>query len=70
MDGRNTYSKLKEMLKDKEGIITIHDLNALIMMNIGSDPRTIQTCLRVMGSTGLIKDIGDCRFEIHNGNKI
>ena len=65
MDGRNTYSKLKEILKDKEGVITIHDLKSLIMMNIGCDERTIQNCLRVMGSTGLIKDIGDCKFEVY-----
>ncbi len=64
MDGRNTYSKLKEILKDKEGVITIHELKSLIMMNIGCDERTIQNCLKVMGGTGLIKDIGDCRFEI------
>lgn len=65
MDGRNTYSKLKQMLEDKEGIISIHELKKLIMINIGSDRRTIESCLRIMGDTGLIQDVGDCKFKIN-----
>ena len=67
MDGRNTFPKIKEMLNNSKGkVITIHDLRALIIINIGSNERTIQSCLKIMAETQLIKDIGDCRFEIYN----
>ena len=69
MDGRTTYSKLKDILKNVKGVITIHQLRKLIIMNIGSDERTINSCLKTLLETGLIKDIGDSRFEIKNNKK-
>jgi hypothetical protein len=64
MDGRTTYSKLKNILKDLQGVITIHELRTLIIINVGSCERTIASCLKILSETGLIKDIGDCKFEI------
>ena len=63
-DKRTRYARLRKMLIGEDKIITINDLRSLIMINIGSDERTITACLKTMGATGLIKDIGDCRFEI------
>lgn len=65
MDKRNTYFKLKDMLAshDKK-MITIADLRRLIIINIGSTERTIQSCLKIMGETGLIQDLGDFKFKV------
>lgn len=65
MDKRNTYPKLKKMLEGVNGELNVSELRLLIMMNVGSSERTIQSCLRVMGETGLIKDIGDCKFIVN-----
>ena len=64
MDGRTTYSKLKDVLKNEQGVITIHELRRLIIMNVGSCERTITACLKIMHETGMIKDIGDCKFKV------
>jgi len=70
MDRRTTYSRLQSMLKQvPSSEITIHNLKKLIMINIGSNERTIDSCLRIMGDTGLIKDIGNCRFKILKQNR-
>jgi len=65
MDKRNSFVKLKEMLKGSDDkVLTLTALRTLIMMHVGSSERTIQACLHIMGETGLIKDIGNYRFEI------
>jgi len=65
MDRRTTYSRLKSMLEQVDSSeITIHELRRLIIINIGSCERTIQSCLRIMGETGLLKDIDNSRFKI------
>ena len=67
MDKRTTYSRLKSMLSQVDNSeITIHDLRNLIIKNIGSCERTIQSCLNIMGETGLLKDIDNSRFKIQN----
>ena len=70
MDKRNTFFKLKEMLKGADDkIITLPQLRTLLLIHVGSSERTIQSCLHIMGETGLIKDIGDSRFEISQDKK-
>ena len=65
MDGRTNFARLKKMLEDKAGkIFNLDELKMLIAMNIGSTPSTIDNALRTMGMTGLIKDIGNTRFEV------
>jgi len=64
--GRTTYNKCKELLEkyskgDEVGFMT---LNALVIKEIGSDPRTTHSVLRVMLDTKLIKDIGNSHFRI------
>jgi len=64
MDGRTTYSKIKDIFEDREGVITIHEIRKLLIMNVGSDERTITSCLRIMAEVGMIKDLGEFKFEI------
>ncbi len=65
MDKRTTYFRLVRMLRELDiKIITLDQLEGLIMMNIGGNKRTIQSCLTILNKTGLIRDIGDYRFEI------
>ena len=65
MDKRTTYYRLLKMLKNTDyEIIHINQLRKLVMMHIGGDERTITACLRVMGQTGLIQDMGDLKFKI------
>ena len=62
---RNTYPKLKNMLREhKKNIINLNELRGLIMINIGSNEVTIKSSLRIMNETGLLKDIGNYKFEI------
>lgn len=70
-DRRTTFSRLKEMLKDyrprrnsKTSEISFATLEKLIVMNIGSNQRTIADSMRTMVLTGLLQDIGDGRFRI------
>jgi len=70
MDKRNTFIKLKEMLEKVEGNkINLDGLRVLIIENVGGNERTIQSCLRIMGETGLIKDLDNCKFEIVKNDK-
>ena len=62
---KTIYKSCVETLIDVKGTITLDELTALIMMHIGGQTRTINQALKIMSSTGLIKDIGDCRFEVH-----
>lgn len=63
--GKTVYQKVQELLKDiTDKEITLHELTSLITIHMGSTPVTISTALRTMGTTGLIKDIGNSRFII------
>ena len=63
--GKNSFEKIKEMLKELEpGKISRSSLKREIMMNIGCDERTIQKCFRVMLDTRLIEDIDAGQFQI------
>ena len=67
MDQRTQYARLKTMIEslDKhKKTITLDELTSLISINITSTPKTIVNAMRTMGMTGLIKDIGQSRFEI------
>lgn len=65
MDKRNSYYRLKEMLEEYKGkTLSIHELKTLISVNLGCGDKTISQHLRSMGMTGLIEDIGDCKFKI------
>ena len=64
--GKNNFKNCEEIIKkfkkgDEVGYMT---LSNLIKMNIGSDPRTVFSSLRVMVDCKLIKDIGNCHFRI------
>ena len=53
------------MLKGLKGKkLSIHELQALVSVNLGSNEKTIDQALRTMGLTGLIKDIGNSRFKV------
>lgn len=63
--GKTIYENCSEMLKDRKGeTITLENLKGLIIKYIGGQQRTIDQALRVMATTGLIKDVGNWRFEI------
>ena len=66
MDKRTIYSKIIRMLEDVEvgQIVHMNDLRRLIIINIGSTEATIQSCLRIMGEIGFLKDLGNYRFEV------
>ena len=68
-DGRTTFSRLQEMLKDYSHApnrreISLVALENLIIRNIGSSQRTISDSLRIMGRMKLIEDLGEARFRI------
>jgi len=64
MAGKNRYEFAKELIEknfkrgDKPGF---NKLQSLIMVNLGSD---VHAYLKVMIETKMIKDIGQCHFEI------
>ncbi len=63
--GKTIYKSCVELLESKKGkVIKLEELKALIIMHIGGQIGTINQALQIMGSTGLIKDIGNCRFKI------
>lgn len=63
--GINVYSKCVKMLATvKKSEISLPELEALISVFCGSKQVTIDTALKTMGVTNLIKDIGNCRFKI------
>ena len=68
MDKRTQYFKLKNLVNEiKEDILTLDQLKALVSINIASTPSTVENAVRLMGMTGLIKDIGAFRFKINHG---
>ena len=65
MDKRNSYWRLKEMIEAVDTkVLTIHELKSLIIKCIGSHQKTVENSIRILGDTGLIKDVGNCRFEV------
>lgn len=65
MDKRNAYPRVKAMLEEHKGkALNLDELTALIMINLGSTPATVASHLRIMALTGLVKDIGNSRFEV------
>jgi len=63
--GINVYQKVVKMLATiEEDEISLPELEALICVFCGSKQITIDTALKTMAVTGLIKDIGNCRFKI------
>jgi len=59
------YEKRIKYLEAYRGTeLSLEELQGIIMMHQGGQPQTISNALRVMGMTGLIKDIGNSRFKI------
>ncbi len=69
MDKRTQYARLKAMIErcDKKEM-TLTELQTLISMTIASEPKTVNNALRLLGATGLVKDIGSCKFKIIKEN--
>ena len=71
VDRRTQFSRLRSMLVETRAVmLTFSQLQELIMMNIGSAPRTVEMAMRTMGATGLIKDIGESKFAIPINGKL
>ena len=65
MDKRTTYFRLEKMLKDyPEKEIHFQELKKMIMMNIGSNERTVKSSLEILEVCGLLKPLENCKFEI------
>ena len=63
--GKTIYQNCVKMLEGRKGkIITLENLKGLIIKHIGGQERTIDQALRVMATTGLIKDVENWRFKI------
>ena len=65
--GMNRYNACKELLEknfkkgDEVGTVKITEL---IVINIGADERTIESCMKTMVTMKLIKDINNCHWKI------
>ena len=67
--GRKSYDKAVEILQIHKGkILPVSELRRIVMMTIGSDPRTITHYLMMMRETGIIKEIENMRFKILGSN--
>lgn len=65
IDKRTIYSKCKEITDEiKKDTISFMELETLIGTYMSGNPKTIEHHMRLMGMTGLIKDIGNGKFEI------
>ena len=64
MDRRTTYAKLSKIKDNENKILTIYELQKWIMINVASNEKTIKNCISIMRNSGLIKDVGDSRFQI------
>lgn len=66
--GKNKFNQVEEIiqkLKNKDcKELGMQKLRGHIIRAIGSDERTIQSTIKLMMETKLIKDIGMFRFEI------
>jgi len=64
--GRTTYDKLQDFVEKIKHNKTIGymTLQKFVKLHIGSDPRTVENAIRTMIETDMLKDIGDCQFEI------
>ncbi len=66
--GLTVYQKCVKILENKKGeTLNLDELKSLIMRYCGSQQVTVMTALQTMGQTGLIKDIGNYRFEVQDG---
>jgi len=53
------------VLKNLKGLtITIDKLRRLILTRIGGTERTVSGYMAFMQEVGMIKDVGNCRWEI------
>lgn len=64
VDKRSVYYKCHKVLEGMNGEISRDELIALISMEMGSNEKTVVNTMRVMGMTGLIKDVGNGKFKI------
>ncbi len=63
--GKTIFQSCSSALKEFRGqIITFNQLEAIIIRDVGGQQGTISQALKVMATTGLIKDIGNSRFEV------
>jgi hypothetical protein len=65
--GLDKYSRSKKLIEDhfeKDDEVGVVKLSMFIMKEIGADDRTVESYLKVMINTRLIKDIGNCHFQI------
>lgn len=70
MDGRSRYNKLVIMMEELEPqVMHIKILRVMIMKNIGGDERTINSCLKIMAETGMIRENGNSTYEIRDKKK-
>lgn len=72
MDNRTKYSRILKLLKPYIGrTFHITKLKHLIVINIGSDERTIGSTLKLMAEAGLIKETKQIwKFKILEPKKI
>lgn len=63
----NVYQRCVKALsgKEKGDTLSLDELKGLIMIHLGSQEVTIQQALKTMGLTGLLKDLGNFRFEVN-----
>ena len=50
-------------------IMSYDELRALISINIAATPKIVDNAMRLLGISGLIKDIGSARFELIKNDK-
>ena len=65
MDKRTTYFRLQKMLEDyPEKEIHFQELKKMIMINIGSNERSVKSSMDILQTCGLLKPLENCKFEI------
>jgi len=65
MDKRNTYTRLKLLFVNYKGQeLDLEGLKTIIRINIGATERTVLACLKILGSTGLVEELGNYRFKV------
>ena len=65
MAGKTKYEMAFDVLKEYKGReLHIEELRKIIMMKLGSDPRTVISYLKMMEATDLIKEIRSLIYEI------
>jgi len=65
MDKRTNYGRLVKLINELENeTISLDELRVQIAMNIATDPKRMENAIKTMAMTGLIKDIGNFRFQV------